>query len=83
MSNTDDTTRQDDIARIAKDMLRMETLEVDADDPHEYMNIPVALIRPLLEAAHDAGRDAERKRRTPTKCDCPACGRRIDIFPLT
>lgn len=85
-THSNDPTRDAAIREIAKRELFLETLEPTMSGA-DFREIAVWMAETALKAAYEAGREAgrtaERRRRTPTKCDCPACGRRIDIFPLT
>ncbi len=83
-----DPTRDAAILEIAKrDLL----FEIDTFEPRrsgaDFREVAVWMAEAALKAAYEAGREAgrtaERRRRTPTRCDCPACGRRIDIFRIT
>ncbi len=83
-----DAARDAAILAIAKrDLL----FEIDTFEPRrtgaDFREVAVWMAEQALAAAYEAGREAgrsaERKRRTPTRCDCPACGRRIDLFRIT
>ena len=85
---TPDPAREAAILEIAKrDLL----FEIDTFEPRrsgaDFREVAVWTAERALAAAYEAGRDAgrsaERRRRTPTRCDCPACGRAIQIKPLT
>ncbi len=80
---TDDTARHAAIREIAMRELRIETLDRRMSDSLDFHDVSVWSVEAALAAAYEAGRAAERKRRTPTRCDCPACGRSITITPLT
>ena len=81
-----DPTRDAAIREIAKRELLIETLDRRMSDRLDFHDLAVWTIEAALTAAYEAGREAgrkaERRRRTPTRCDCPACGRRIEIRPL-
>jgi hypothetical protein len=81
-----DPTRDAAIREIAKRELFLETLEPTMSGA-DFREIAVWMAEAALKAAYEAGREAgrtaERRRRTPSRCDCPACGRRIDIIPIT
>jgi hypothetical protein len=78
-----DTARDAALLEIATRELRVETLETRRSDRLDFHDTAVWSIKAALEAAYEAGRLAERKRRTPTRIDCPACRRTIEIRPLT
>lgn len=75
----------------ARVYLDRETLEDRRMDSLDFFDISVASVRHIVQVAFEAGRTAaeaegakrERRRRPPVSCECPACGRRIDIVPLT
>lgn len=83
---TDPDTNDAAILAIAKRDLLFETLatRMSSDD---FREVAVWMVEQALTAAYEAGREAgrvaERKRRTPTRCQCPACGREIRITPVT
>lgn len=83
---SNDLTRDAAIREIAKRELFLETLEPTMSGA-DFREIAVWMAETALKAAYEAGREAGRKtehrRRTPTRCDCPACGRSIEITPLT
>ncbi|MFO0873151.1 MAG: hypothetical protein U0575_04160 [Phycisphaerales bacterium] len=81
--STWDANRDAAIRDIAKKDLFIETLERRMRDALDFHEVSVWGVEAALIAAYEAGRAAERRRRTPTQCECPACGRRIDIKPLT
>ena len=83
-----DAIRDAAILAIAKrDLL----FEIDSFEPRrsgaDFREVAVWMVEEALAAAYEAGREAgrfaERKRRTPTLCQCPACGREIRITPVT
>ena len=83
-----DANRDAAILAIAKrDLL----FEIDSFEPRrsgaDFREVAVWMVEEALTAAYEAGREAgrvaERKRRTPTFCQCPACGREIRITPVT
>ena len=70
---------------------RRKEFEIETFEPRrsgeDFREVAVWTVERALIAAYEAGRDAgravERRRRTPTRCDCPACGRAIQIKALT
>ena len=83
MSKTDDAARERTIWEIAKRELDIETLATRKSDALDFYDIGVWGLKAALEAAYEAGRAAERKRRMPTRCKCPACGRTVEITQVT
>jgi hypothetical protein len=81
-----DPARDAAILEIAKRDLLFETLTTSMSNA-DFREVAVWMVEQALAAAYEAGREAgrvaERRRRTPTRCDCPACGRAIQIKPLT
>lgn len=79
----DAAIRHTTIREIAKRELLIETLERRKRDALDFHDVSVWGVEAALIAAYEAGREAgrtaERKRRTPTRCQCPACGREIRI----
>lgn len=73
MSTTRDTILND----IARDVLRLETLETRKSDGLDFHDLAVWSLKDALERAYEAGRRAKH----PTRCACPACGRDIEIRP--
>jgi hypothetical protein len=62
MNASKDATRDAAVARIAREVLHIETLEVRNRDRHDFHDLGVGSIREALEAAYEAGRasrDAE------------------------
>jgi hypothetical protein len=86
-TNGEDPVRESAIREIAKRELLIETLERRMRDALDFHEVSVWGVEAALIAAYEAGREAgriaERKRRTPTHCTCPACGRDIRITPVT
>ncbi len=82
MTTTNDATRTDAIRQIAMRDLFIETLEPRGRDALDFHDVSVWGVEAALAAAYEAGRIAERAQRPPTRCNCPACGRRIEITPL-
>lgn len=82
-----DPARDAAIREIAKRELFIETLERRKRDHLDFHHVSVWCAEAALAAAYEAGREAgrreERRRRTPTLLDCPACGREIRITPVT
>ena len=85
---TSETTRHAALLEIAKrDLL----FEVETFEPRrsgaDFREVAIWMVETALAAAYEAGREAgcreERRRRTPTLLDCPACGREIRITPVT
>jgi hypothetical protein len=62
MNTTNDNTRDAAVARIAREVLHIETLEVRNRDRLDFHDLGVGSIRDALEAAYEAGR-ASRARR--------------------
>ena len=79
----DDAARAAAIRTIAARELGIETLETRRSDRLDFHDVAVWTLEAALVAAYEAGRTAERARRTPTRCQCPACGREIRITPVT
>jgi hypothetical protein len=88
MTTDPGTIRDAAILAIAKrDLL----FEIDTFEPRrsgdDFREVAVWMVEQALAAAFEAGREAgrvaERRRRTPTRCQCPACGREIRITPVT
>ena len=88
MTADHDSVRDAAILEIAK---RELLLEIDTFEPRrsgaDFREHAIWMVEAALTAAYEAGREAgriqERKRRTPTRCQCPASGRDIRITPLT
>ncbi|MBX3356452.1 MAG: hypothetical protein KF724_12220 [Phycisphaeraceae bacterium] len=88
MTTQPDPARDAAILAIAKHEL---LFEVDTFEPRrsgaDFREVAIWMVEQALTAAYEAGREAgrsaERKRRTPTRCQCPACGREIRITPVT
>ena len=84
-TNPNDPARDAAILEIAKRDLLFETLTTRMSSA-DFREVAVWMVETALAAAYEAGREAgrktERRRRTPTRCDCPACGRPIEIKPL-
>lgn len=88
MTTPHDPARDAAILAIAK---RELLFEVDTFEPRrsgaDFREVAIWMVEQALIAAYEAGREAgrsvERKRRTPTRCQCPACGREIRITPVT
>ncbi len=78
-----DARRATAIRTIAKRELSIGTLDERKSDSLDFHEVSVWGLKAALAAAYEAGRDAERRRRPPTRCKCPACGREIHITPLT
>lgn len=78
-----ETARSAAILEIARRELGIDTLERRRSDRLDFHDVAVWTIEAALTAAYEAGRAAERKRRTPVRCECPACGRSIAIKPIT
>ena len=55
------TTKDQDIADIAKTVLRIETLETRNRDDLDFHDLSVARIKAALEAAYEAGRKHSQK----------------------
>lgn len=67
------------LARIARDALGIESLEVRGRDGLDFHDLHVESIAKALRQAFDAGRRAA----PPHHLTCPACGRDIEIRSLT
>lgn len=72
------TARDNALNRIARETLRLETLESRKMDSLDFHEHAVWSIKDALERAYDAGRKAAPLTRT----SCPACNRDIEIRPL-
>lgn len=77
-----DTARHAAILKIAKRELLFETIATQRSSA-DFREVAVWMVEAALTAAYEAAKEAERRRRTPTRCTCPACGRNIEITPLT
>ena len=75
MSKTRDTI----ISAIARDELLIETLEPRNRDALDFHDVSVRAVKAALERAYEAGRTSAPPNRVP----CPACGREIEIRPVT
>lgn len=73
-----DTPLPAELLAIAE-RLGFPTLETRSSDALDFREVPVWMVRDALRHAYEAG----RRRATPTRCACPACGRDIEIRPLT
>jgi len=58
--------------------LGFPTLETRSDR-RDFREVAVWTLRDALMRAYEAG----RRSAPPTRCTCPACGRDIEIRPLT
>jgi len=56
MKTKDDDTRDATLARIAREHLRIETLDLRNRDSLDFHDLGVGSIRDALRAAYDAGR---------------------------
>jgi len=61
---SNETSRDATLARIARELLHLETLEVRNRDRLDFHDLSVAWLRNALEAAYEAGRASESSRRT-------------------
>lgn len=81
-----DPARDAAILEIARRETPFETLTRSRSGA-DFREVAVWTMEQALAAAYEAGREAgrvtERRRRTPTRCKCPACGREIRITPVT
>lgn len=75
-----DTTLSAELLAIAE-RLGFATLET-RNDRRDFSEIAVWTLRDALLSAYAAGRHAA-PLGAPTRCVCPACGRDIEIRPLT
>ncbi len=82
MTTPRDAERDAAILEIARRETPFQTLTPTRSGA-DFIEVAVWTIEQALTAAYEAGRDAERRRRPPTRCECPACGREIHITPLT
>jgi hypothetical protein len=57
----------DVINRIAREILRIETLETRKRDSLDFYDVAVWSIKEALEAAYQAGFDAAKSSKSPTK----------------
>jgi len=62
--------------------LGFPTLETRSSDALDFREVAVWQVRDALTRAYEAGRRAAPPP-PPTRCTCPACGRDIEIRPLT
>jgi hypothetical protein len=63
-----------DIARIARETLRLETLETRNSDSLDFHDLATWAIREALEAAYEAGRAAAATSALGATLECPALG---------
>lgn len=77
-----DAARHAAILEIAKRDLLFETLATQRSSA-DFREVAVWMVEAALSAAYEAGRAAERNDHTPARCTCPACGRSIEITPIT
>ena len=59
--------------------LGFPTLETRSSDALDFREVAVWMVRDALRHAYEAG----RRSTPPTRVTCPACGRDIEIRPLT
>ena len=59
--------------------LGFPTLETRSSDALDFREVAVLMVRDALRHAYEAG----RRSAPPTRVTCPACGRDIEIRPLT
>jgi hypothetical protein len=59
--------------------LGFPTLETRSSDALDFREVAVWMVRDALRHAYEAG----RRSAPPTRVTCPACGRDIEIRPLT
>ena len=78
MTNPSANDRDATLARIARETLRVSTLQPRHRDALDFHDLGVGSIREALERAYEAGRLAA----PPTRTKCPACNREIEIRPL-
>ena len=71
--------RDEMLSAIAREELGIQTLETRRSDRLDFHDLGVSSIRAALARAYEAGRSASG----PTRCVCPACGRSIQIRPIT
>ena len=71
------------IREIATRELFIETLDRRMRDALDFHEVSVWGVEAALIAAYEAGREAEGRERPPLNCECPACGRDIEIRSLT
>jgi hypothetical protein len=81
-----DAERDAALLEIARRETPFETLTRTRSGA-DFREVAVWTMEQALAAAYEAGREAgqrdERRRRTPTRCECPACHREIRIAQLT
>jgi len=77
MRDANDTPTPDELLAIAE-RLGFPTLETRSDR-RDFREVAVWQVREALERAYEAGREAA----PPTRTTCPACGRDIEIRPIT
>lgn len=86
MTTQQDAQRDAAILEIARRETPFETL-TPTRSAADFREVAVWTMEQALAAAYEAGRGAgrreERRRRTPTRCECPACHREIRITQLT
>ena len=77
-----DVARDAAILEIARRETPFQTLTPTRSGA-DFHEVAVWTIEQALTAAYEAGREAERRERPPLNCECPACGRDIEIRSLT
>lgn len=87
LTSPTDAARDTVIRAIAHRELGIKTLERRMSDALDFHDIAVWSVEAALTAAYESGRLAgtstEPRRQAPTHCQCPACGRDIEITPLS
>jgi len=78
MHDASDIPIPSELRQIA-DRLGFQTLETRNSDALDFREIAVWQVRDALRHAYEAG----RRSAPPTRVTCPACGRDIEIRPLT
>ena len=68
--------------RQIAERLGFPTLETRGSDRLDFREVAVWTVRDALQRAYEAGQRAAQPP-PPTRCTCPACGRDIEIRPLT
>ncbi len=77
MHDPNDIPIPNELRQIAE-RLGFPTLETRSDR-RDFREVAVWMVRDALRNAYEAG----RRSAPPTRATCPACGRDIEIRPLT
>lgn len=81
MHDASDIPIPTELRQIAE-RLGFPTLETRSSDALNFREVAVWMVRDALRHAYEAGRRAAPPP-PPTRVTCPACGRNIEIRPLT